>query len=129
MKGISSPPAVLKVKVVNFIRDMTGAGGNQAITGVGFKPKTLIFHSGTYGISGQFSVGMTDGVSDRTTFDDYMAVANYWNEDNRVCYFDQGSGNNFKANWVSFDTDGFTILWDKAGGPTGYARCSVLCIG
>jgi hypothetical protein len=105
-----------------FTRDLTSVSGPQAVTGVGFKPSYVIFHSvlqGTQatswgmdtGPSGQSECIRGNGTTDENFYTStqsiYVPVAN-------------GSTGQF-GNISSFDSDGFTITWSKFGSPTGTA--------
>ena len=107
----------LSVKAGSF----TGSGstGNQSITGVGFQPKVVLFRYNMATSTGSasdsvigFGVGISSG--DRRTSGDYsnnnVSTSSHaaWNQDTYVIYTPSGSS---RADFVSMDSDGFTINW------------------
>ena len=113
--------------------------GNQGYTGVGFKPGLVIFlytnrdaedteatntYSGTF--AGGIGLGATDGTNTWTvsTHDDNN---NGTPDPGSVCdslaikiLLDDGSGVDSEADFVSFDSDGFTLNWTTADATTNY---------
>jgi len=113
---LGSPPPV-SVKAGSF----TGSGstGNQSITGVGFQPKVVLFRynmATSTGSAADSVIGFGVGVSssDRRTSGNYSnnnvstSSNAAWNQDSYVIYTPSGSS---KADFVSMDSDGFTINW------------------
>lgn len=116
----SVAPPTLLTKAGSF----TGSGstGNQAITGVGFQPKVVLFRynlqtsdgSGGDSVSG-FGVGVSS--SDRRSSGDYSSnnvspsTHDAWNQDTYCIYAPSGVP---RADFVSMDSDGFTINWTSA---------------
>lgn len=97
----------------------SGSTGNQSITGVGFQPKVVLFRynmSTTTGSQSDSVIGFGVGVSssDRRTSGDYsnhnVSTSSHgaWNQDTYVIYTPSGSS---RADFVSMDSDGFTINW------------------
>jgi len=115
-----------QVKTGSFNRDTSTASGTQAITGVGFRPKSVIFIGGinsaapvSWGVDdGATPVGMGDwgGVSAGT----YNTAQPY----SIALLF--SSGNYYQGKIQSFDADGFTINWLKTGSPTGTATITYI---
>lgn len=107
-------------KVGNFTRDMTLAAGTQAITGLGFKPSTIIFFANTNDTP-QASWGFTDSSGQQSfVADEHNAVANSYanaTSDSIIAY--QSGIIYYRGDVSSFDSDGFTVNWDKGGSPTG----------
>lgn len=128
MIEISTPPTPLKVKLGSFTRDISLADGNQAITGIGFSPKVLLFFAavdsttlGTWGfddlISGQLGMGeKTTGV---------YTIHTGWSI---ICW--SGATDLELAKLLSLDADGFTLSWVKSSGtPTGTLTIKYLALG
>ena len=134
----ASPVSALRQsKVILFTRDATTADDTVGYTGVGFKPKTIIFTwaqaSGANGL--YWGMGMSG--DDLTG----SSVAN--NKTGVVADHDQSSGTiiNVRTGGSvvsdrvvgaldSYDTDGFTISWTKVGtAPSGTFRVAALCLG
>jgi hypothetical protein len=100
--------------------------GNQAITGVGFQPKVVLFRynmQGADGSMGDSSIGFGVGVSssDRRVSGDYsnsgLSTSSHsaWNQSSYVIYT---PGGGYRADLVSMDSDGFTINWVTASDMT-----------
>lgn len=118
----------LRVKAGNFTRDMTAASGNVAYTGVGFTPKALIFFSAGGSNFDLLSWGFsTSGVGVSTTI--YDTASQTSAVDNALALYDSGSTAQF-LDLVSYDADGFTVTWTKAGSPgAGTGQIMYLAIG
>ena len=97
----------------------TGSTGNQAVTGVGFQPKVVLFRynmSATDTSQGDAIIGFGVGVSssDRRVSGNYATTglttsANAaWNQPT-YCIYTPGGGS--RADLVSLDSDGFTVNW------------------
>jgi hypothetical protein len=92
------------------------ASGTQAITGVGFVPKAVIFFMADDGAL-ERSFGM-DQLTDRR--------ATAWTEPGSFMDWATGSiqyrnntpSSKYEGQISSFDSDGFTITWTKTGSPT-----------
>lgn len=106
-----------------FNRDLTIASGNQSITGVGFRPSSIIVYAATLFTSppimswGQGGDNGAGGIADRSLFQKF-------NEDYDVGsltmnYQGDGPLTRYSANLISFDADGFTLTWTKSGATTG----------
>ncbi|HEU5130445.1 MAG TPA: hypothetical protein VFT26_00035, partial [Pyrinomonadaceae bacterium] len=97
----------------------SGSTGNQSVTGIGFQPKVVLFRynmmSGD-GSSADSVIGFGVGVSssDRRVAGDYSnynlstSSHNAWNQSSYCIYTPGGSS---RADFVSMDSDGFTINW------------------
>jgi len=107
----------LNAKVGSFTGSIST--GNQSVTGVGFQPSFLLFwfnRLGADGSSGDAVIGIGCAVSSL----DRRAGGNYsndnitpssntaWNQSSSCIYAASGSPS---ADFVSFDSDGFTINW------------------
>ncbi|HKG77813.1 MAG TPA: hypothetical protein VKA78_00310, partial [Pyrinomonadaceae bacterium] len=101
----------------------SGSTGNQAITGVGFQPKVVLFRynmSTSTGSQSDSVIGFGVGISssDRRTSGNYSnnnvstSSNAAWNQDTYVIYTPSGSS---RAGFVSMDSDGFTINWVTSG--------------
>jgi hypothetical protein len=97
----------------------SGSTGNQSITGLGFQPKVVLFRYNMGTSTGSASdsvIGFGVGISssDRRTSGNYSSnnlstSSNAaWNQDTYVIYTPSGSS---RADFVSMDSDGFTINW------------------
>lgn len=116
-------------KAISFTRDISLASGTQAVTGVGFKPRGIMFLSGTS--AGTANIGSW-GIDDGTTH-----LCNIWFNASSANGFATSGAASIYANPVagsayqgavqSFDSDGFTINWAKTGTPTGTLTVQALC--
>lgn len=115
--------AALSSKLITSTRDMTAANGDVAYTGVGFTPTAIIAMAGAVGTD------LAIGVSDSALGE--MGV----NQDgagnsiaSATAILTMGtSGTTQVAVVKSYDADGFTLTWTKAGSPTGTATLIFLC--
>lgn len=96
--------------------------GNQSVTGIGFQPKVVLFRynmAGSDGSLGDSTIGLGVGVSssDRRVAGDYsnsgLSTSSHsaWNQSSYVIYT---PGGGYRADFVSMDSDGFTINWVTA---------------
>jgi hypothetical protein len=104
-------------KVGTFSIDTTTATGTQAITGVGFTPKAVVFFA-VQSNSVEVSFGFDDGTDARAI--SYNPDVSVWGNSATFSIYDvNGTGSSYGGNVDSFDEDGFTIGWTKEGSPTG----------
>lgn len=106
-------------KIGNFTYDISTASGTQAVTGVGFRPRMVIFTSNLAGGT-VWSVGLDDGTNTVVTLGGVSggsipAATSF----SIVVGVDTG---NFQDGKISaFGSDGFTVTWTKVGAPVGTA--------
>jgi hypothetical protein len=110
-------------KVVLFSRDTTVASGTQAITGVGFRPSSVIFLAHQDGVD-EASWGVDDGVTPRSFGDN---VGTYQSQGSFSLADIESGANVYVGRVTSFDVDGFTVTWTKQNTPTGTFTCNALC--
>jgi len=112
------PPGIHRIKIGNATR--LGAG-NQAITGLGFKPKIVIFLGyATGGVNRIESYGFDDGVTAHCMVGMGHQVDMALNASQSILLERDGATYLF-GHIASMDADGFTITWTLAGTPfTGY---------
>ena len=120
---------VTRYYVGSFTRDMTAASGSVGYTGVGFKPKAIIFLSGAAGGSTWGSVGFTDGTTDAVWYNNHASSADSWviNATNNINATTATGASQVTA-ISSLDSDGFTLSWTKTGSPTGTATVVYIAI-
>lgn len=116
-------------KLITFTRVMSTASGNQALTGVGFTPRLILFQTGISGGAPWCSFGQSDGATNSSseiaanttslgTFS--QNVAGIQRED--------AAGTKYNTFTVaSMDADGFTVAWTKVGLPTATCSVSAIC--
>ncbi len=106
-------------KIGNFTRDLSVVSGTQAVTGVGFTPRFVIFTSNlgggviwSVGFDNNSSTVMTIGDNSGGSLPSVTAASIAVGVDS----------SNFQSGKLSaFGGDGFTITWTKVGTPTGTA--------
>ena len=115
----------LSVKIGSFTRDMTLASGTQAVTGVGFKPRAVLFLSNVAN-TGQASIGFgalpntATGPFDSVSLNSRTATsAGTFSTNTGTVFAYQGSTDYYNGNLSDFDSDGFTMSWVKTGSTTG----------
>jgi hypothetical protein len=110
-----------RFKVGSFTRDSSLASGTQSVTGVGFKPKAIIFLAGQNVATIEKSIGLDDGTTVCQFTDNGGASAGQWVIDCGYASITdvESAGNYYTGKISSFDSDGFTLSWTKAGSQTG----------
>lgn len=111
-----------RFKVGSFTRDTTVASGTQAVTGIGFTPRVCTFFACCGGAVGTLSLGVDNNSSQYAMFDrqTYVSDAYYYWTTSSIQYYDPAAGGKVYRGLVnSFDSDGFTIGWERLGTPSG----------
>jgi hypothetical protein len=124
--GAASAVLPSSVKFISFARDMTLATGNVSYTGVGFAPRGIVF----FGIANNGAVGFTIGADDGTFVRCYTLIpGTTWGPVGSFSIFLENptTADKQQAKVNSFDADGFTLGWQKAGSPTGTADIIAVC--
>jgi len=105
-----------------FSRDTSAAGADVAYTGVGFKPKGIIFMA-LQNSADEMSIGFDTKVALSAMYDGNALSANVWaNAGTTISIYPlEGSSTVQSAIVKTFDADGFTLTWTKTGSPTGTA--------
>jgi hypothetical protein len=119
-------PSGFSVKVLSATRDMTASSGDVAYTGTGFTPKVVLCFAGvtSKGTSCAVDDGTTRGGA--VTYTNSGLIAN--TTDHLVAVYD-GPAAAQLGDIKSFDANGFTITYSKAGSPTGTANLYFLALG
>ena len=112
----------------NFTRDTSLASGTQAVTGVGFQPKAVVFFSCQDNLAGRASWGVDDGTNSHSIRDSSTIANNQYNQENGAIVDQQSGSQQYKGVINSLDSDGFTIGWTKTGSSTGTLRVIYLAI-
>ena len=123
--GTAVVATAVSIKIGTFTRDTSLATGSQAVTGVGFTPKGVIFFAvqdnsaeaswgfdnvtGSYGI-GRRQAGTNLDVSSASIYDS------------------EGAGVSYTGVLASLDADGFTVSWTRNGAPTGTLTIQYMAI-
>jgi len=113
------PPGIAKVKIGTLTRNSAGA---QAVTGVGFVPKVVIFFAqgsgGSYSIA---SMGLDNGVSPEAVVFVGNSQTTAHTEAYSI-YVSQDLSNYIVAKITSLDADGFTLTWTLVGAMTAFVQ-------
>src|SRR6266705_1002714 len=113
-------------RFVQFTHVLSLATGSQIITGVGFKPRLILFQNGIVGGSGYASIGQANEAHFAGSPDTYIefglqpVLSLFYYQPGGVSGIqrDDNTSNNYAWYQVtSFDDDGFTLLWTKFGTP------------
>lgn len=119
---------MLQSKYVTFSYNLATASGSQSITGVGFKPSTLII-VGFVNSTNSVAVGFADAGGAGAAVTWYGSNLGTGGAHPFEMFLANGAGTDFAAgNISSYDSDGFTISWTKSGSPTGTVTWSVLAL-
>jgi hypothetical protein len=116
-------------KVGVFTRDMSLASGTQAITGVGFTPRAVLFLAGIQGAIGKTSIGFQVTNSPGVLYDMNNNVAGTWGIQPNAIFCQSGAGNAaYNGSISTYDSDGFTIAWSQGDAITGTLTVYYLAI-
>ena len=111
-----------------FTRDLTLAAGLQSITGVGFRPKVILFFA-NIDSAPQMSICANDARTNAGEgIQDYSGIVadSYQLVQNVSVILTVNSTTRSFASLSSIDADGFTLSWQKDGSPTGTAAVGYL---
>jgi len=117
----------LKDKIITFERAMSELAGDVQYTGVGFKPKSIIFLA-VIDLSQAQSLGFCDEklVCCCDVYDDSN---NCWSQTQFVIHIINVSGVWHRAIVKSLDNDGFTLTWTSDASVASIIKCVALCLG
>ena len=102
----------------SFTRDTSLASGTQAVTGVGFQPKAVIFFA-AQATSTEASWGFAVGAVLKCISDDKSTAGFYGVSDDMIIAEETDGGNVYRGTGITYDAGGFTVTWTKTGTPTG----------
>jgi hypothetical protein len=115
MQSIGGIIRIVGIENVKIGRFTAAVSGSQSITGVGFKPKILIFFasswSSTYPIS---SYGFDDGTDHYCLYFTGVEVTGADDEE-RSIHLLRDDSNSILGYVSSMDNDGFTVNWTVVG--------------
>lgn len=126
MTGLSQPVSALRVKMINSLKDVSDASGDESFTGVGFTPKVVIAFSALSAATEHAMLGIAD--SDLANYLLYLNGSAWESTVTKFLNLWVSSGNYQEAIIKSMDSDGFTVTWTKTGTPTGASRLNFLCL-
>lgn len=114
-------------KVGSFTRDTSTASGTQAVTGVGFQPKAIIFLA-SVSTSTRQSAGFSDGSGEGSLYNAYGLTVGAWNPVGLAIRMLTNGSDIYDGAVSALGSDGFTITWTKSGSPTGTATIYYLAL-
>ena len=112
----------------SFSRDMTAATGTQAVTGLGFQPSCILIFGMRLVTDIMFSIGFSGYAADQITAND-LCMTRMFNDTMEASgvsiynYQTTPGLNRYLGNVDTYDTDGFTVGWQKVGATTGILSC------
>lgn len=106
-----------RFKVGSFSRDMSVGSGTQAITGIGFAPKAVIF-LGVKAGTVVASWGVNDGTN-AAAFFKIANTANYSYTFSSIFASVTTGVDEYSGLITTLGADGYTITWTRTGTPTG----------
>lgn len=109
-----------------FVYDLSTASGDQAITGVGFRPTALIIIGLSEGTA-TASWGFADSDLTESSIRQDQA-GNMQNTDASLLSLATDTGDAQAALLKTFDADGFTIAWTKISAPSGAGKFVYMAI-
>jgi hypothetical protein len=113
--------------VGSFTRDLSLASGSVAYTGVGFKPRAIIFIGAIAAVVGGATWGAFDGTNNQAIR--AQTTAGQFSLANNSAFEIIISGGNLQTATVSaLGDDGFTLAYTKTGTPTGTATIKYIAL-
>jgi len=121
--------AASKYFIGSFTRDSAAGSADVTYTGVGFKPKAIIFLGSPLSAANGVTWGM-DTITSKFRVSGLYSSGLVFYSDNTCSIAIAITISDVQSGVVkTFDADGFTITWTKAGTPTGIATIGYLAIG
>ena len=114
-----------------FQRTNTDADGSQAVTGVGFTPSRVIFFANiadTGSVSLTVNGFLSASIVSQGVRNLHEETADDWTGTTVSVSMVTTTATENNATLTSFDTDGFTVSWVKAGSPTGTTTIRFMAI-
>jgi hypothetical protein len=123
--GATAPEWATPYFIGTFTRamDAVGAPTDVAYTGVGFKPKVIIFITSLV-VNGTLSVGLDDGTSYFSSYA-YDTTPVYGTSATASITAVEASGKTQKAIIKTMDANGFTLTWTRDGA-TASANATII---
>ena len=117
--GMLASTTNARLKIGSFTRDISTAG-SQAVTGVGFKPKAVIFLQCGSAAWSSPSIGFDNVTSAMCLSYQGGIVSTQWvNYTNRSIFVANNGISDYSGLLASLDSDGFTITWTRTGTTIG----------
>lgn len=116
-----------KMKVGQFTINKATASGNVAYTGLGFKPKAVVFIAGRSDAwNGQGSIGADDGTTAGCLARESAGTMLNLTIASIALYDDVVPNTAYAGKINSLDADGFTIAWTRTGATGGTLSCTYI---
>jgi len=106
------PPGISKISIGTFTR---AAAGNQAVTGLGFAPKVIIFLANESGVSNLAASTGFDNVAQKGCIYIHPTLSITYSSTTRSIVAQKDATNFIRGFVASMDADGFTVTWDMTG--------------
>lgn len=123
--GVLSNYADIGFKIIVFTRDCTAASGNVTYTGIGFRPRAVLF------VSVNDAAGLCNSTGFLTSLLSGGIAMNYLGTGQQVSKavgsWSAAAGAHQSAMLSSLDADGFTLTWEKLGAPVGILYARAFC--
>lgn len=121
--------AWIKQRTVSFTRDLSLPTGVQIVTGVGFKPRMILFQNVVFGGSAWMATGMCSSPQNQFCIEIGIEAIKQFYVESTNCGIQRcpDSPNFSVMQLVSFDPDGFTLIWQKINSPVGIGSIIATC--
>ncbi len=116
----------LASKILVATRDLSASSGDVSYTGVGFQPTSLMVIANCHDTF-TFSNGIADSSKTCRLISASSANVVRSYADMLVLLYVTNESNLQYCNVKTYDADGFTLTWTKAGSPTGTGTMAFLC--
>jgi hypothetical protein len=94
----------------------------QGVTGIGFRPSSVIFLANVNTGGGNASIGFGNLTQDKCIMNVNEQTPDAWSRATVSAFVMLGAAAENSFTVTSLDIDGFTVTWSKSGTPTGTAR-------
>jgi hypothetical protein len=123
------PLTRMRAKNITISRALNAASGNVSYTGVGFTPSAIVFFHDQFN-TGIFGMGLADSTG-ITSFSTYNNLPSALHSGTLLLQstMSPGGANSQSGALLSYDADGFTLVWTKTGSPPAEtATIFALCL-
>lgn len=117
VRGVADPERLAEVNWRGFYHgvDNMAASGTKVITGVGFRPRMVVFFAvDSVAANLSFSIGFDNGTLRHCIYQE-SAHAAIRLDGNYILYIQRGGGNQIVASITALSNDGFSLTYTLAG--------------
>lgn len=125
--GTACSAPILQSKIIASTRDLTAVTGSVAYTGVGFVPTSCLSLGA---VAGSATYTTFFGMSDSSKASASSAInttGTFVKGAHLIIAVDASGLASQTADVASYDADGLTLSWIKAGSPTGTFSFNIMC--